>query len=255
MKLSVITVTYNNQTGIGEYLTSVFKNLPKDSEVIVLDNASTDKTLEELRKEKRVKLIESKENLGYAKGNNLAVKEAEGEYLFFLNPDTVVLDGAIEKLLSFAEGLEGWGIISPKLIEGNGRVQLSVRKLPTLWRAIKEYYLGRKGEYGEYAPESAAPVVVESVVGAAILIKDRVFKRAGRFNERYFMYFEDLDLCRKVRRLGLDVIYLPESEIVHRVGGSIHELKGRWIINSARVYHGSIKAWLLYIILRLRPRQ
>ena len=98
--LSVVTVTYNNEEIIDVYINSLLKNLPHQSEVIILDNNSTDKTPQILRARKDIKLIESKQNLGFSKGNNLAVKSAKGEYLFFLNPDTEVLDDAIRRLLS-----------------------------------------------------------------------------------------------------------------------------------------------------------
>jgi N-acetylglucosaminyl-diphospho-decaprenol L-rhamnosyltransferase len=259
MKLSVITVTYNNEETIDDYLNSVIRKLPEKSELIVVDSGSTDKTVERLRdkkqdaKDKDIRIIESEENIGYGAGNNLGAKKAQGEYLFFLNPDTKVLDDSLKKLIEFADLVVGWGIIAPRLSEDSQKVQPSVRNLPTLSGVFKEYFLGQKNKYEPYYPKGGDPVFVESVLGAAMLIKKGLFEKIGGFDEKYFMYFEDLDLCRKVQRAGLTIIYYPKAEILHKVGGSINEKKMEWIKESEKKYHGSFNfalLSLLYFLLR-----
>ena len=250
--LSVVTVTYNNEEIIDVYINSLLKNLPHQSEVIILDNNSTDKTPQILRARKDIKLIESKQNLGFSKGNNLAVKSAKGEYLFFLNPDTEVLDDAIRRLLSFMSEHSDAGIVAPKLIERTGKVQPSVRKPPSLIGALKEYFLGIKNSYEAYVPKGENPQIVECVVGGAILLKRNIFEKVGGFDERYFMYFEDLELCKRIRQLGYKIYYLPEAKIIHEVGGSVSPLKKQWIVESAEIYHGKMTNFLLFILLRTR---
>ncbi len=250
--LSVITVTYNNGETIKEYLNSLEKFLPKNAEVIVVDNNSEDWTVGELEKDKNILLIKSSRNLGFSKANNMAVGKAQGKYLFFLNPDTKVLDDAINKLLEFAQSHENMGIVAPKLVEPSGKVQPSVRRLPSIFGAIKEYYLGVKKSFEPYVPQGDQVVDVESVVGGAMLIKRELFNKVGGFNEKYFLYFEDLELCRQVKKLGYKVYYLPDVAIIHRVGSSISRDKLKWIRQSEKLYHGFVKYLILYLILRPR---
>ena len=187
IKLSVITVTYNNEDVINDYLTSLLGNLPLNSEIIIIDNNSTDQTREILKLKENIKLIENKENMGFSKGCNLGAKQANGEYLFFLNPDTKILDNTLNKLVEYLEENQDVGIVAPQLVEFNGRVQQSVRKSPTLFGAIKEYYFGIAESYVAYVPLGNDPVEVETVVGGAMLIGRELFKKLGGFNEKYFM--------------------------------------------------------------------
>jgi len=201
---------------------------------------------------KRVKIIESKENLGFGKGNNLAAKEAKGEYLFFLNPDAYVQGYSLELMLNYAKENPLIGVVGPKLIEPSGQVQPSVRRLPSLIGAFKEYYLKEKNAYEAFIPQVKEAIEVESVVGASILIKKDIFNQVGGFDDKYFMYYEDLELCRKLRKLGLKVIYMPNAEVGHRVGGSVSDKKTKWLHESARKYHGIIIYFLLQLLFRFR---
>ncbi len=217
--LSLITVTYNAQSFIESLLKSL-KFLPPDTEVIIVDNHSSDQTTEIVQKYPLIKLIKNSQNLGFGTGNNIAAENALGKYLFILNPDTVLLKDTVSKLLECAQKTPGAGIISPKLIEDNGRAQPSIRNLPTFWRAFQEYILKRKNVYEPFSLTGNQPIEVESVYGAAMLIKNDIFKKAGGFNEKYFMYYEDLELCKEVRKLGYKVFYLPNVLINHKVGAS-----------------------------------
>lgn len=251
--LSIVIVTFNNQSSIESCLDSVIKNLPEDGEILVFDNASSDQTLKKIERfSQKINLIKSDQNLGFAKANNLATEKAQGEYLFFLNPDTIVSPGAIETLINFLKIHPEVGIVAPKLILSETQVQPSVRQLPTIWGAIKEYYLNRKYSYEAYAPKFQTEV--ESVVGAAIMIKKDIFLKVGGYDQKFFLYFEDLDLCRKILKIGLKIIYLPQSVIYHQVGGSISKQKKELIQASAKKYHGQIYFWFLNLILRLRPK-
>lgn len=254
-EVSVIIVAYNCEDFIEKCIKSVLKYLPKGGEVIVLDNDSKDNTARLLEKfGKQIKLIKSDKNLGFSKGCNLAEKEASGDYLFLLNPDTELTEPVFEKLISFYEDTPNIGVLAPKLTMLDGKVQPSVKNLPTVWGAIKEYILGVKHSYSEYAPKSSEPLEVEVVYGAAMLIKKDLFQKLGRFNEKYFMYYEDTDLCRQVRDLGKKVYYLPGISIKHAVGGSKSDLD-RYKLNfdSFKKYHGFFQAMLLHLIFQI-PR-
>lgn len=250
--LSVITVTYNNKDNILEYLQSIEKNLPRNSEIIIIDNASNDSTAKILEKKKNIVFIKSGTNLGFAKACNLAAQKANGEYLFFLNPDTKVFDRSIQKLLDFYEKTPDAGIVAPKIFQDDHHIQPSVRKFPSVFGAIREYYLGVKNVFDAYIPDSEDPIAVETVVGAAMLIRKDLFEKIGGFDEKYFMYYEDIDLCKKVHNLGLKVYYVPDSAIYHKVGGSVSNQKSEWIKQSARKYHGVLGEFLLYLVLRFR---
>lgn len=272
-KVSVIIVTFNSRETIKKCLESVFKYAPK-AEVLVVDNNSQDKTVEEIKKfGKKVILIESLENLGFAKACNLAASKATGNYLFFLNPDTEILNNALDKLVEFADNHPEAALIAPQLIKKNGEIQPSVKKLPTILGVILEYYFRQTGTYHEFIPNGNEPVEVEAVYGAAMLIKKEIFQKIKGFDERYFIYYEDLDLCKKIKKLGLKVVYYPNARVVHEVGASVKGLSnkklflglrtlanffpfkrmgsGYYQIISGNVYHGFIEALVIRILIYL----
>lgn len=253
VKVSVVIVSYNSKGFIEKCINSVLKNLSEKGEVIVLDNFSTDKTVEILKKSiPKIKLLKSDENLGFAKGCNKAVKEAKGEYLFLLNPDTEMSEPIIVELIKFYETTVDAGIVVPKLIMLNGQSQASVRKLPTLWGAFKEYILGITHAYSEYVPEGDKPQEVEMAYGAAWLIKKDLFDKLNGFNKKFFLYYEDVDFCRRLKELGKKIYYYPQVSIKHLVGATKSEQdKYKLNLESAKKYHGWFKFVLLQLIFKL----
>lgn len=251
--VSVIIVTFNSGQTIKKCLESIFKDAP-GSEVLVVDNNSQDKTVEEIKKfKKKVILIEPSENLGFARACNLAAKQANGDFLLFLNPDAYFIkEQSVEKLVQALSENDDYGPVGPKLILPNGKVQKSVRNLPTVFGAFLEYILGLSGKYDFYQPNCTSLCKVESVVGACILIKKNVFKRVGGFDEKYFLYFEDLELCRSVKKSGLKVGYLPKVEVGHVVGVSGKNQKTLDLLcYSSKKYHGLISFYIIEFIIRL----
>lgn len=253
MKLSIITVTYNNAKYLVEFVESVLADAPLESELVIVDSYSTDETVDILKKfGKKIILIESPENIGFGKGSNLGIANSTGEYVLFLNPDTRVYKNTLRDLLKFLEEHPSIGLVAPALIQQGGSFQPSVRKLPTLWGAFQEYYLGVKRAYEAYIPEGKVPIQVESVVGASMMMRRDVYKKSGGFKEKFFMYYEDLDLCRTFAKMGLKIYYLPEVKIEHKVGGSFSEKKLQWLRESAAIYHGGFIFALISILLSLR---
>lgn len=249
VKISVVIVSYNSQGFIEKCINSVLKNLSEKGEVIVLDNGSNDKTVDILKKfGNRIILKLSDKNLGFAKGYNLVAKQAKGEYLFILNPDTEIQRPIFDELIKFYETTVDAGIVVPKLIMPNGQSQAFVRKLPTLWGAVKEYILGITHAYSEYVPEGDKPQVVEMAYGAAWLIKKDLFEELRGFDEKFFLYYEDVDFCKRLKKLSKKVYYYPKVSIKHLVGGTKSEIdKNKLNLESAQKYHG----WLGFLILQL----
>lgn len=249
-KISVIIVAFNNEKTIRSCLGSVIK-FADNPQIIVVDNSSQDKTLEIVDSFLgKITLINPGENLGFAKSNNLGVSQAQGEYLVFLNPDAEVLGrGSLEKLVDVLEKNHDFGLVGPQLILPDGQIQKTTRNLPTPMRAFQEYILGQKGTYNFYLPECKFLCEVESVVGACMAIKKDVFVKAGKFDEKYFLYFEDLELCRSVKKLGLKVGFLPEVKIRHIVGVSGgSKITLSLLQESAKKYHGLINYLLMEAI-------
>lgn len=253
---SVIIVTYNSQDHIQKCLKSLQFQLKTDFEVIIVDNNSSDKTIKEINEIKNIstKILRQTQNLGFSRANNIGAKESKGDILLFLNPDTEIEKIDLQAISDYLSNSD-IGIIAPKLVMDDGKVQSSVMNIPTLKNALLEYWLGQKNKYSQYAPTEGEPIQVEAVYGAAIFIKRVVYESVGGFDNKYFLYFEDIDLCRKIRDKGLKVIYCPEYIVKHSVGASskTNPKTRNLFIESAKKFHGLFKYYLLYLILRLRP--
>lgn len=251
VKLSIIILSFNNNDTINDCIESVLKYKTKDIQVIVLDNASSDKTVEILEKFVGfVRVLKSDQNLGFSKGINKAISFASGEYLFFLNPDTKMTMSVFKELTDYYESHTNIGVVGPKLITQNGNIQESVMKFPTITGALNEFILGKKYSYSPYAPEGSEPIKVDCIFGAALLIKRDLFEKLGGFDERYFLYYEDIDLCRRIRKMGREVVYYPNVEIEHKVGGSASSNKYQLNFDSSLKYNGLIKTLILQLIFR-----
>jgi len=254
--LSIIIVSFNTKELLKNCLKSLMTYgqwLMANGEVIVIDNASKDSSSEMVKKEfPKVKLIVNKHNLGFATANDQGIKASKGESVFLLNSDTEVKPGALEKLVEFIQSHSEVGVIGARLLNPDGSIQPSVYHFPTIWRVIKEYWFGLKGSYEKYVPMFEKEVEVEAVTGAAMLIPKKTIERIGYLNERYFFYFEDLDYCRRVRRAGFKVFYLPTAEILHHHGQSATKAGSKayqYLVQSSKIYNGTLKYWLLTSVI------
>lgn len=259
MDVSIIIVSYNTKKLTSDAVNSLYKKNQRVSfETVVIDNNSQDGSVETLRnfvkKYPNFKLIENSSNTGFAFANNQGIKIAKGQYLFLLNSDTVVKEGALKKLLDFARSRNDIGVIAPKLFNGDGTVQPSCLRFPTIKNAIFQYWFNQKDLFEKYAPKDKNPVSVDSVVGAAFLITPEAKKKVGNLDEKYFFYFEDIDYCRRVKSAGLKVYYLPEAKIIHYHGASgkkVTDMANQWrrLVPSSIKYHGVIKHYILFFIM------
>lgn len=255
MKLSIIIVNYNTEKLLKNCIDSIYESDSRLSfEIVVVDNGSTDGSVENIRVIQGLKLIENKVNLGFAKACNQGIKAAKGKYLLLLNSDTQMTKGAMEELISFAEKNPDVGVVGAQLLNPDRSVQGSVFREPTIKRAILQSWLDRGQVLAKYAPIGTAPSEVEILTMAAFLITPKALKKVGLLDDRYFMYFEDFDYCRRVRNVGLKVYYLPASKVIHIHGASgknlvKDEMQWKRLIPSSKIYYGILKYFLLNFIL------
>ena len=224
--ISTIVISYNCLGPLKDALNALKAQTGIDHEVIVVDNSSSDGTIEYL-KNQSIKAIYSDINLGYGQAANLGAAEASGKYLFILNPDTVFGPITLAELYRFAESGEDIGLVSPLLLHTDGSLQVTSRKLPErldffLGRGSPLFKLGLTDESaaGYIMPHGDKPLEIPTVSATALLINRGLFNKIGGFDRRYFLYLEDIDLCRRVAEAGLKVILLPTVTITHSWRGS-----------------------------------
>ena len=232
MKISIIILTYNNLDLNKKCIESVLKYSDGDFEIIIVDNASKDKTPDYLRtlKNDKIKVILNDENLGFSKGNNLGAKAASGEILIFLNNDTEVTKDWLTPIIGQLQK-ESVGIVAPKLLYPNGKIQhagvvISSKHIPHHIYRLFNSDFKPANKLREY----------KAVTGACLAIKKDIFKRVGGFDEGYINGLEDIDLCFKVRKLGYRVFYVPESTVIHYE--SISKDRFRYVFRNIEYYLG-----------------
>ena len=231
MQLSVIILNYNVRYFLEHCLKSVQKAIENlDAEIIVVDNNSPDDSCEMVKTLfSNVILIENKENLGFPKGNNIGVKQAKGKHICILNTVTLVAEDTFEKFLAFAEKQEKLGIIGCKLIDGTGNfLPESKRGLPTTTVAFAKIFGLHKlfpkvkafqKYYAQHLDENSSGKV-DILVGAFMVLKRETYQQLGGFDERYFMYGEDIDLSYSALKLGLQNYYFAKTSVIHYKGES-----------------------------------
>jgi O-antigen biosynthesis protein len=229
--LSVVIVSYNVSGFLDHCLDSVMRACqPYSHEIIVVDNSSTDNTLEMVHeKYPGVTLIENAQNLGYSRGNNQGIRLGRGRYILLLNPDTIVPHHAISASLQFLEQRPEAGLMSLKIVNADGSFQSACRRgfpspMAALYRMIGLSLLfknsRRFGQYNLTFLDENATSEVDAVCGAYMMARAEVLKSVGGFDEEFFMFGEDIDLCYRIQRAGYKVFYHPASEIIHFKGES-----------------------------------
>ena len=251
-ELSIIIVSFNSEKELKNCLESIFETAGKNFEVIVIDNDSQESSVAIIKSFKEAILVENDKNLGFAKAVNQGLKVAKGSYYLLLNPDTRATGGAVMTLLACAKAQTGLAVIGPKLMNLDGTTQSSCFNLPSIQNAILEFWFGRKEKFGKYYPKSQKPTEVEAVVGAAMLIPKEAINKVGFFDEKYFMYFEDLDWCRRASKVGLKIYYCPKAKFLHEHGASGKEIPQKthkWLVESSKIYYGLLKYYLITLII------
>lgn len=244
MDVSIIIVNYNTKELIRNCLKSVFDQIKDVSfEVIVSDNGSKDGSVEMIKAEfPQVVLIENNANLGFGKANNIGSKNAIGKYLFFLNSDTLLTSNVLELFIEYANTHENEsGIIGGNLIDANGKPVHSCRKNYSIKnnefkKIFDKIYLKIKKQRRDYNYLSK-PLEVDFVSGADMFIKKDFFMNTGGFDESFFMYYEDFDLCIRCKKNGKKIISLPTVKITHLEGASSKDNLKKYEMITKSKYH------------------
>jgi GT2 family glycosyltransferase len=212
MRLSVVIVTWNRAALLRACLESLVATQEERPQVVVVANRCTDDTLAMLAERSPwVRVLESERNVGFAQANNLGVEVAEGEVVLLLNDDTVVLESFAPLLRAFDD--PALGAVGPCLVGTDGERQLSARAgFPTVRSVLRDYVRGER---------SAGAGEVAWVAGAAFFVRRDAYHAAGGLDERYFMFFEETDLCRRLHERGLRVVYDPSVTVRHLGGAAV----------------------------------
>jgi GT2 family glycosyltransferase len=224
MVLSIVIVTYNSSAHIKTCLHSIVKQMKGvEHEVIIVDNASSDETCRLIQHGfPDVTLIQSPLNIGFARANNLGLQRAKGEFILLINPDTIWKSGDIKKAIQFLGDRPEIGALGCRLILEDGSWQKSHGNFPTLGKELKEafclprFFPQWRCCHGMFTyKERVGQGPVDWVSCTFFLSFSKIIQEMGGFDERYFLYYEDIDLSKRIREKGKEIIYYPEIEIVH----------------------------------------
>ncbi len=227
MKLSVVILNYNVRYFLEQCILSVQRAIGSlDAEIIVIDNNSSDDSCAMVKSRfPNILLIENKENVGFSKANNQAVKKANGEYICILNPDTAVAEDTFLKVLNYAESVEDLGALGVHLMDGTGTfLPESKRNVPTPMVSLKKL-MGNGTSYYALQVTESGQGEVEVLVGAFILLKKSIYLEIDGFDEDYFMYGEDIDFSYKITKKGYKNHYLGNVKVLHYKGESTQKDK------------------------------
>lgn len=256
--ISIIIVAFNSQRQILKCLDSLVYFTKTNVEVLIIDNASSDKTVEIVKKKfPQVKLIQNATNIGFTKACNQGARIAKGKYLLFLNPDTAIKNkDDLKLLLDFAESKKKLGAIGVKVLNPDGSIQPSYGALPTLPRIIFDRLPFFNKNFGIQVRNPRLYKYTHRVAwvsGCCFLIRKEVFDEIGGFNEEIFMYGEDYDLCFRLKEKGYENYYYPKFQIVHNDSGRNNLLRKPHKYFSMRkgflIFMKKHKSFLDYLII------
>lgn len=226
MDVSVIIVNYNTCRMTADCIESVRQKTSGISyEIILVDNGSTDGSKEYFEQFEGIKYIYSEENLGFGRANNLGAKQASGDYLFLLNSDTLLINNAIKILHDYISTHPKAGMVGGNLFDKNGKPTLSFKRfLPGLKDSINElsFCYIEKLFFGKnrYFNQSDIPLAVGYIMGADIMIRKKIFDELNGFSNDFFMYYEETDLCKRIKDAGCARVCVPSAHITHLEGYS-----------------------------------
>ena len=244
---SVVVVTYNALPWIEQCLESV-----RDEETVVVDNGSSDGTVEVVRELFPTVRVLEQQNLGLAAGWNAGMEVSSGRYFLILNADAWMTQGSLGRLVRYADEHPEAAVVGPRLLNTNGTLQRSVRGEPTLWRLATEYFFLRK-----LAPRSRllnafyagdfdhdVPREVEVVMGACMLVRREAVEQVGPLDDAFFLFSEETDWCHRFRQAGWKVLFYPGAECVH-VGAASH---------GGRMFRENVRGHLRFLAKHRGPR-
>ncbi len=248
--VSVVIVNYNVRDLLDRALRSLYETAEAFiREIWVVDNASTDSSVEFLKTHwPQVNVISNEENCGYGRANNQAMARSDAKYVLILNPDTMVQRGALQDLVDFMESRPQAGVSGPKIVSPEGRFRPECRRgFPTPLAAFSRLFglstlLPRSRLFGKYYLTYLDPdyeTQVDALSGACMMVRREAAQSVGPFDENYFLYGEDIDWCWRMKQAGWEVWYIPRASIMHVKGASMRRSSGRpdrFFFESMRIF-------------------
>lgn len=265
--LSIIILNYRNKNMVKYCIKGIKKlNLSLKYEIIVVDNNSHDGCGEMINKHFiDIKFIQAKGNRGYATGNNLGIKKAQGKYILILNPDIAILSNAIQRMYEYLETNTKVGIIGPKLLNADKSLQYSCGNFPD-WRLpffrrtfLSKTKAGKKWlkKYLIMDWDHNQTREIDWLFGACLMIRKEALDKVGLFDKNFFLYLEDTDLCRRFWKMGFRVVYFPIAEVVHYHQRSSAENLGLFglLSNTGRIHLSSFLKYYFKYLGEKNPHQ
>jgi GT2 family glycosyltransferase len=240
MILSISIVSFNTCEILRKCLEAVENQISDlQYEVIVVDNASSDGSQEMVQRcFPLVRLIPNTENQGFARANNQAIRQSQGDYIMLLNSDAFVMEGAVEGLLDVMNSSPDIGIAGADLVYPDGRAQVRHGPLPTLFSEIRSLYGLDKSSGAENIKSSGKVLSTGVVSGACLMVRRKMLDEIGLLDENIFMFSEEIDLCRRAHEAGYRVVQVPSARVVHCEGGSTgHDERRLLLLYKGKLYY------------------
>ena len=248
--VSIITITMNHLGYITEMMNSLFTTArPTVSfEMIIVDNCSTDGTVDFLRSHyPNVKIVQNKEIYGFAQNNNIGAREATGEYIFILNPDVIVKPKAIDRLYYYAKEHPDCGVLAPRLLNMDGSAQYSARNFLSIQILFNRFLTMGNDQSNNKKVVSYLmkdlpldkPSDVDWCMGAALMISREFYDELEGFDDNYFLYIEDMDICYRTWHKGKKVTFLPTAVFLHA-----HKRESRYVNKKTWIH---LKSFLYFL--------
>lgn len=261
--LSIIILTWNSQEVIRDCLDSIYSpGGDLNFEIIVVDNNSRDRTKEILKNSyPKVKLIANVKNLGYAKGNNQGKEKSKGEFILLLNPDVKLIDDFLTKITKFFKEHPEAGALGPQLLNPDKSIQPSCREFPRfstiLWELLGlSHVFSRSKIFGRWRMgyfDHNSLAEVDQPMGSALLIRRKTLEKVGIFDTNFKMFFNDVDLCYRIKKAGWKIYFYPEAKAFHIKGSSTQKAKTKMIFLSHWGFYKFLKkyktGWVNEILL------
>lgn len=234
MKLSIVIICWNDLKVLPACLASIVAQTRQtDYELIISDNGSADGSLDFVRQNyPRARILENRANLGYARGNNVGIEAARGQYILILNPDTIIQDQGLDRWMQFAARHPEAGALGCKVVNPDGSLQDPARPFPTNWLYLQMALWLRGNRYLWWDGNSQRRIAWQS--GCAVLFRADVLRQLKGFDERFFYHFEEVDLCYRVWQAGFPILYTPDAVITHLGGQSVGRFPIRFELEKYR---------------------
>ena len=249
-KVSILIVNYKVPALLEKCLSSIRHRTSCTYEVIVLDNNSDDGSVEMIQQKfPWVRLMVSTTNSGFARGNNVALELAKGDYVFYLNPDTELTSDSITYLAGFLDNHENVGMVAPKLLNSDGSLQRSVRNFYSFKETLLDNRLFPFLKHNRWFQTSGLPSFwdhnqsrdIDWARGAALMVRRSILDKLGAFDERFWVYGEEIDLCYRIKNAGWAIRFLPDVEIVHHQNQSARQNSTAMFIQNYRSHYLLLK--------------